>query len=170
MALGVAALVAIAWIGCKPASGQDDGGTGAPQCPAPKAQLSVQVSAKECMACTRLAVFGQSPQITAAVASGHSPCSTAIDPSKNPPSGCLIGEVYNDTYADCGTNACGPYQVDLANDFLAAISGAEPAITDTVAFCPFDYDGTTFKPAGNCVSSFEQCDPSTTITLMVNGI
>jgi hypothetical protein len=146
------------------------GSPGAPQCPAPKARLVVNVTAQECTACNRLAIFAQSPQITAAIGAGHSPCSSGVGSIGNPPPGCLIDTVFNDTYADCGGTACGPYDVDLANEFLAAISGAEPPITDTVAFCPFDFDGTRFTPAGNCVSSFSQCDPSATITLNVNGM
>lgn len=141
------------------------GACGGTSCPAPGGTLRVTVTSSECTACTRLAILAQSPQISAAIAAGHSPCAEDL---LDGPRGCVLGTIYIDTYAACGGGACGPYDVDLSTVFLPASSGSAPSITDTVSFCPFDKAGTTFTPAGNCVSSLSnQC--SGTLDLIVDG-
>src|ERR1019366_4963111 len=67
------------------------------------------------------------------------------------------------SYGDCGGSACGPYTVDLSNEFPP--TGV--SITDTIAFCPYETFG--FAPIGNCASSFSnQC--SGTLNVFIDGI
>ncbi len=148
-------------------NGGTTGTTGPTGCVAPVAQLVVNVTAEECTACTRIAVIAESPQITAAIAAGRSPCSNRLATG---PVGCNMDVVYAD-FASCGGTSCGPYTLSLGDEFGPAVTGVAAAITDTVSFCPFDTDGTTFTPAGTCVSSLPgQCDPSATLTVIVNGV
>lgn len=153
-------------------SGSSSGGSSGGNsgvCDFPVAQLSISVSSQACSACTRLAIFAESPQIAAAIAAGKSPC-TETDSIAGGPQGCLMETVYAQTYAACGGTSCGPYSVDLSQEFLPVSAGAASAINDTVSFCPFNYDGTSLTAAGTCVSSLtNQCDSSATITVIING-
>jgi hypothetical protein len=158
-----------------PDTGSDaSNSVGTPQCRAPQAQLVIDVTAQECSACTRLFIVAKSAQITAAIMSGQSPCAQAPPSNYNLP-GCMVSGIWVDTFADCGGTSCGPYTWNLADDFAPALSGAAPAITDTVELCPFDCADAAcsvgFKPAGTCISSTtnDLCDPNATITMVING-
>jgi hypothetical protein len=145
-------LAGLALIAC----GQDV----SPTCTAPKGTLQVTVTANECAACGQIAIIAQSPQITAAIRAGHSPCAQEVSDG---PVGCVMGTVFVASFGDCGGSACGPYTVDLSNEFPP--TGV--SITDTIAFCPYDKPG--FAPIGNCASSFSnQC--SGTLNVFIDGI
>lgn len=142
-------------------SGGSSGSVGTANCTYPRATLAVNVSARTCGGCSEIAVIAESPQITAAIAAGKSPCTEG---QLNGPTGCPMGQILIASFPECGGTACGPYTLDLSTEF----NGATP-ITDTVSFCPFDDSGGTLTPLGTCVSSLvNQCDPSATITLIIN--
>ena len=155
-------------------SGGGSGGGGTPQCLAPQAQLSINVTAQECSACTRLFIVAESPQITAAIMAGKSPCSQ-LPPGNFSTPGCMVSGIWVSTFADCGGSSCGPYTWNLADDFAPALSGAAPPITDSVELCPFNCADASCSgaatPAGACVTSStnDLCDPNATITVIING-
>jgi hypothetical protein len=168
----------------RPCSGQpaargggDAANLGAPRsCLAPEAMLAISVTAQECAACNRLFIVAQSAQITAAIGAGQSPCSQPPPVNVNLP-GCMVSDLWIDSFMQCGGGPCGPYAPwNLADDFEPAIAGAVPPITDMVSFCPFDCTDAACAagatPAGACVSSStnDLCDPSATITMIINGI
>jgi hypothetical protein len=135
----------------------------------PMAQLAIDVTAQECSVCTRLVIVATSPQIASAITMGRSPC-TQRDQAGGP-TGCMLETVFAASIADCGGTSCGPYMVDLSQEFFPVSTGAAPSITDTVSFCPYNYDGQSFTPAGECVaSSTGQCDLSANLTMIINGI
>ena len=137
-----------------------NGGNQATTCTAPRGTLQVTVTPSECAACGQIAIIAQSAQITAAIRAGHSPCAQEVSDG---PVGCVMGTVFVASYGDCGGSACGPYTVDLSNEFPP--TGV--SITDTIAFCPYEKFG--FAPIGNCASSFSnQC--SGTLNVFIDGI
>jgi Putative Ig domain len=148
-------------------SSDDDGGNPSGGCTAPVAQLAVSVSASECTACATIAIVAESPQISAVIDARKSPC-TETDTLPGGSAGCLMEALYVESMGDCGGSACGPYTVDLSEEFFPVSSGAAESITDTVSFCPFD--GSTFAPIGTCASSLPmQCESDATITVIIDG-
>jgi hypothetical protein len=141
--------------------GSNGGGGGAAACSSPRAHLAVNVSSRACSACGKIAIIAQSPQITAAIAAGTSPCAEGRLAGSN---GCPMGQILVRSFGECGGATCGPYNVGLSTEF----NHATP-ITDTVAFCPFDDSGGVLTPIGTCVSSLvDQCNSSATITVIIN--
>jgi hypothetical protein len=146
---------------------QSTGGPPPSGCTSPAAQLTITVSAERCMMCHRFVIVAQSTQIQDAISAGQNPC-TQGDQAGGP-TGCMMETVFAQSYFDCSAQtACGPYMVDLGQEFLPASSGVAPTITDAVTFCAYDYDGATFTQVGACVTPANLCDPTTTVTMLLN--